>query len=383
MTRLVEQLGSVPAEREPLYVVSTCRTSGLLEVSKNGRPIRNGQDDQEFLDFLTWNSTQGDRMLSAFKVKHNTHYFAELGRLVNHLKSTAQFIHIDRFGSNGSSRRISDGPEWEINGRYRFQNMVAAGTVKLDSELDDSAHGGRAKSGFVGVQSNIYLTRTLVATIHGALPNDRSEIRRVSSWPITRCFVYLDVSDFSKMPAGHQALVINSIVKIKETDGLWRLPVLQQVRDDLEAMMCIGDGYIFVLRDPCKAAIFGAYFAHLIEILRAKGAHPVDFHFRMGAHIGKVFTFWDPGRNDWNYIGDGINGGQRILAAVGKETDDVFVVSGQLRDEIARISPPQHHPDLLSDARNRGRHADKHGNRWRYYEINHSRLRSASEKLIP
>lgn len=370
-------------ERESPYVVAACLENGPFEIRKDGRFIKAGADDQEFMDFLTWHSAQGVSLPSVLKVKPNTHYFADLDRLVNHLKSTAQFIHVDRFGGSGDARRISEGTEWHVNGHYHFQNMITAGTVKLDSELDDSPHGRRAKSGFVGVQSNIYLTRPLVAKIHETLPDDRSEIRRVSSWPITRCFIYLDVSDFSTMPAGHQALVINSIVKIKETDSLWRVPALHQSRDDVEAMICIGDGYIFVVRDPCKAATFGAYFAHLIELLRAKGALPVDFHFRMGAHVGKVFTFWDPGRNDWNYIGDGINGGQRILAAVGKETDDVFVISGQLRDEIARVSPAQQHPDLLSDARNRGRHADKHGNRWRYYEINHSRLRCASEKLIP
>lgn len=129
-----------------------------------------------------------------------------------------------------------------------------------------------------------------------------------------------------------------------------------------------------MLRDSWKAAFFAAYLANLIEHLAANGNFQVTFHFRMGAHFGKVYSFYDPGRNDWNYIGDGINGGQRVLGAVGTETDDVLYISADLRQAMMKQTRPQHFPDILQNAHNRGRKADKHGNPWRVYEINHSSL---------
>ena len=151
---------------------------------------------------------------------------------------------------------------------------------------------------------------------------------------------------------------------------------------NLRAQICIGDGYIFVLRDPWKAAFFAAYLANLIENLAANDKLPVTFHFRMGAHVGMVYSFYDPGRNDWNFIGDGINGGQRVLGAVGKDTDDVLYISAQLRQAMVKQARPQHFPDIVQDAHNRGRKADKHGNPWRVYEINHSSLMSQYNKSI-
>jgi len=169
-------------------------------------------------------------------------------------------------------------------------------------------------------------------------------------------------------------LVINSIVHAVRTDKHWEMPVARETRLDVRAQMCIGDGYIYVLKDPLKAAFFAAYLANLIEILIANNRLRIDFHFRMGAHVGHVYSFYDPGRTNWNYIGDGINGGNRVLAAVGKDTDDVVFIPAQLRKKIFAGPRPVHFPDILGNALNRGRKADKHGNPWRVYEINHSNL---------
>jgi hypothetical protein len=139
---------------------------------------------------------------------------------------------------------------------------------------------------------------------------------------------------------------------------------------------------IFVLRDPWKAAFFATYLANLIEVLAAKGILPITFHFRMGAHFGNVYRFFDPGRNDWNYIGDGINGGQRVLGAVGKDTDDVLYISAELRQTMVKQTKPQHFPAIVEDAHNRGRKADKHGNPWRVYEINHTSLMTQYDRFI-
>jgi class 3 adenylate cyclase len=187
--------------------------------------------------------------------------------------------------------------------------------------------------------------------------------------------VYLDVSDYSKYPPGQQVLVINSIVRIVKEFDFWNMGCAIEAYQAVDGMICIGDGYIFVIKDPVTAAYFAAHLAYLIEALVARRHLPVPFHFRMGAHRGPVYSFWDPGRNNWNYIGEGINGGQRVLSAIGKDADDVLFVSGQMREALTAqdngYSPCR---QILSALHNRGRRADKHGNLWRVYEVNHTDL---------
>ena len=140
-------------------------------------------------------------------------------------------------------------------------------------------------------------------------------------------------------------------------------------------MLCIGDGYIFVFTTAFDATVFTAFLAHLVEERRARRSLPVDFHFRMGIHFGEVYRFWDFGRSDWNYVGEGINGGSPVLEVVGKQTDDVVFVSSDVRDEIYAERDRRHRliPDSLLDAMdNRGRREDKHHKPWRVYELNHT-----------
>src|SRR5262249_23098152 len=126
---------------------------------------------------------------------------------------------------------------------------------------------------------------------------------------------------------------------------------------------------------PLDGTYFAAYLAELIETLIAHDKLPVEFHFRMGVHVGKVYCFWDPGRKGWNFIGEGINGGNRVLAAVGKEQDDVVFISGQVRKALLAVRQSHHlAPNILRCLINRGRKEDKHKNHWRVYELNHTAL---------
>lgn len=190
------------------------------------------------------------------------------------------------------------------------------------------------------------------------------------------------MSDFSKFRAGQQALIINSIVGIVENDEHWGNGQADLCRQCVEAMTCIGDGYVFVFKDTVAATYFAAYLACLIEALVAHKCVPVSFHFRMGIHVGEVFTFYDPGRSNWNDVGDGINGGQRVIGTIGKEADDVVFVSGQVREELtARSGGDGDVGRTLASLHNRGRRADKHGVMRRVYEMNHTGL--ASQDLPP
>jgi hypothetical protein len=352
-------------------------SDGTVEIKKgDGSLVPDEASDQRFLDFLTWNSMQKPVPYPEVCPTSQLYFYNKVPDVVEHFKKFASLIGATLNSRDDPSRHIHKGPSFQVStGKvHTFYRLDKAVPFPSHPDIVFTGFGATEKSGFSSVISSVAVTGELLALLENELSDEDSGVRRVSSWSVSRCFVYLDVSDFSKMPAGHQLLVINSIVRAVETSGYWEMPAARDAKRDLVAQICIGDGYIFVLRDPWKAAFFAAYLANLIELLAANDALPVVFHFRMGAHTGKVYSFFDPGRKDWNYIGDGINGGQRVLGAVGKETDDVLYISAELRQAMVKRRKPQHFPDIVHDAHNRGRKADKHGNPWRVYEINHSSL---------
>jgi class 3 adenylate cyclase len=215
---------------------------------------------------------------------------------------------------------------------------------------------------------------TLTRKLQKAVADPDSNLRKVSDWPIVRTFVYLDISDFSKHPPAHEALIINSLVQIVKNNRLWSGNATS-LPERIVAQMCIGDGYIFVFREAMEATYFAAYLAYLIEVLVANRRLPVSFHFRMGVHIGPVYTFWDPGRKDWNFIGEGINGGNRVLSAIDKSYDDMVYISGEVRQQLmATSSQYAAFRQVLEHLHNRGRRADKHGRPWRVYEVSHAAI---------
>jgi len=252
------------------------------------------------------------------------------------------------------------------------------------------------------MRSKWIVDAAVVGALNLELADEGSEARRLSSWPIDRCFVYLDVSDFSQQRPGQQSLIIRSIISMARNWTYWNRGFALAAYLAVEAMLCIGDGYIFVLKEPKHGAYFAAYLATLVEERVARGLEPVEFHFRIGVHFGPVYCFWDWGRGgaedvqkplihpetmdrnergDWNFIGEGINGGQRVLAAAGKDTDDVLFISGQVRSKLMAEADGIHEcRPILDFLVNRGRHADKHGRRWRLYEVNHPR---ACDRSLP
>src|SRR5260370_9560747 len=164
----------------------------------------------------------------------------------------------------------------------------------------------KTASGLVRHESNLLVPEPAWNGLNVTLKEESSEVRRISSLTITRPFIYIDISHLSNYKPGDQALIINSLAGAVNAPDLW------QTRRNvgIEAMLCIGDGYIFVFSSPITGTFFAAYLAQLIEIMVANRDLPVDFHFRIGVHAGPVYTFWDPGRaGGWNYIGEVINGG--------------------------------------------------------------------------
>lgn len=288
------------------------------------------------------------------------------------------FVRKDEFGRMAFKETGGGEP---ANPQYRLHRAF---------NRHDVEYMGHKPAGLTDEKTRLWVTHALRNALNNELWQDdhNSEIRRLSSWPIVRCFVYVDVSDFSKQMPGQQALIINSLAEIVRNFHYWDRTHWSSSWRNLEAMLCIGDGYIFVFASPYDGAIFAARLADTIEVMVAKKRLPVPFHFRMGVHVGAVYCFWDWGRGgrkkdhdgtgrpeqgDWNYIGDGINGGQRVLSVIGKDTDDVVFISGEVREAlIAKDYGGELLKPVLGNLVNRGRRQDKHDRPWRVYEVNHS-----------
>jgi hypothetical protein len=370
------QIATLEQKPHTTYQVEKDEKGHLIRVLRQPGdvPIPLDCEDQRFCDFLAYASHHmypRPEIPPYGSLPPDTYYFSDMDRLVKHCKHFGLLIYTSRDASNERQLIDTSNYPFYLGGGDRTLTALPIAVAPTEGKMQIS------QNGVVRAASKTFMTLRLLQALQKELKHgdENSPLRRLSTWTIDRAFVYLDVSDFSKYEPGQEVLIINSIVNILEDPDYWIAQLAESARKSIEAMLCIGDGYIFVLKNPEQATFFAAYLARLTEILVARKQTPVEFHFRMGVHFGPVYSFWDPGRNDWNYIGDGINGGQRVLQAVGKDQDDVVFVSGRVYEWLTaedRGQNPCH--DIVKALRNRGRKADKHGNLWRVYEVDHPRL---------
>jgi hypothetical protein len=332
-------------------------------------------ESQAFCDFLSWASHQPDRSAEWRKrLPSRAHFFCDQARYVETIKSRNLMLYVEQVP--GSTPSLHEYP-------------ARSAVVRVPNDefyYRDLSHC-RAGGGPAAVEpapSRLLVSPRLKHAFAEALTDEASPIRCLSSWPVERVFVYVDVSDFSRHPAGQQALLLNGLISIARDLRPWERSLVPPSCYRCEASLCIGDGYIFVFANALDATLFAAFLATLVENHRARRTLPVSFHFRCGVHAGPAYRFWDHGRGGsgaWNYVGDGINGGQRVISAIGKDADDVVYVSDAVRDRIlAEARDASHHRRVLAHLHNRGRKADKHGNMWRIYEVNHTSL---IEPMLP
>lgn len=312
--------------------------------------------NQDYCDFLTWASQQ-ESLDHGYSPPYLGEYFCDKDRLVKRCKDLALMLH-------ESPGRLPDG---NVNYEFSTHNAVRHGTGDFLGMMKVTSHKDKDWDDEMKLEpSRIWATEEVLASLNEDLVDEKSDARRLSSLPVERSFVYVDISDFSTYPPWHQALIIKSLILIVTDTQIY-----PDVAEELEASLCIGDGYIFCFTSATVATRFAAFLAANIEQAVARDEVPVEFHFRMGVHVGPVYHFWDIGREDWNYIGDGINGGNRILNAIGKGADDLVFISGEVRRELLRKQREPQGGSLLNSLANRGRREDKHGKRWRVYELNH------------
>jgi hypothetical protein len=242
------------------------------------------------------------------------------------------------------------------------------------TEAVPSANTYDPSAGIMPIALPLFASEKLLAKLNEALLEEESEVRKISTWPVEKTFVYFDVSGFSRdHRVGQQAMILNSLIKLIKDKIWWRQQQID-ARADCESSLCIGDGYIYVFSKAHLATCFAAYLANLIEHLIAEKKLP-EFHFRVSVHKGPVYRFWDVspnGEGKWNYVGKGITDAERVLSAAGKGKDDVVYVSAETREAIMPEFGGDSVYNIARWLQNRGRLMDKHGQYRRIYEVNHT-----------
>jgi class 3 adenylate cyclase len=332
-----------------------------------GRPVSIEAKNPAFCAFLNWYCRQTAIKASNLAKLEIDDFFAHsISTAIDYCKTSGAMLFYANRSFEGIQVNLSfppangngDGPYVRF---YRLQQSAAAGKYSAAAFSDASIHP---------VVASLCVTEEVMSEMHRMLAEQGAgELQNIWSIPVERTFVYFDVSDFSKYPAGQQALIINVITVLSSRTSRWPIAI-EDVREKCERRMCIGDGYIFVFTKAAHAASFAAYLACRVERLIAD-RNLMEFHFRVGIHTGPVYRFWDGG--DWNYVGTGINDARRILEAIGTKQDDVVFMSHETRQEIARTQASQSvlNP-VYNYLQNRGRRADKHGVLRRVYEVNHT-----------
>jgi len=285
-------------------------------------------------------------------------------RLVEALRAAQRSLFAPRDLRGRPMLRTGNASGVHVGYNIIYATRPGSEDVKYEEESDSLGIGPAPTSLLVSNETLIELL--------AEIQDENSEVRRLSTAPVERAFVYLDVSDFSKMSPGREVLVIQAINDTIDSLTFQGLFARHGVDfpDELEARLCIGDGYIYVFTKAISAAWFAAVLATLLQF-QVANKQVAEFHFRMGAHFGPVLCFWDPGRDGWNYLGDGINDSARVLQAVPKEIDDVLYISGAMFD--ACLQAPNAGPAraIRNAVVNRGRRKDKHDKPHRVYELLH------------
>ncbi len=363
---ILAKLRNHMAENQTGYEVTYSESNHIDKIVKcygeTREEVKVDPQSQDYCDFLTWWAEDMSRVNVAMTMDKCV-FFAEPSKLASYCKERGLLLFA---GSDGLKLLRGFPGQHNVLGDY-FDRLTTASLIPSDSpttyvesarySLLDACISEKAKRRF-----------------DDEIANEDSELRKYTTVPIDRSFSYIDISDYSKFTSLEQVRVIKDLVDmsdyVEQLLGLFgRLP------GGIEAKLCLGDGYIFVFKSVIEAVLFSAQLANLIEIAVATKKVAVPMHFRMGVHVGSVYFFFDPGRKDWNYCGDGINGGSRVLQAIEKEKDDVVFISGQARNrliEMASNNTDFHLWSIINSLVNRGRRNDKHGNPWRVYEFNHT-----------
>lgn len=244
---------------------------------------------------------------------------------------------------------------------------------------DDAEFIGLKANSSIGKEKekplDIYVSKPLFASLQKDMKeDDQSDVFRLSQAKLVRTFVYFDISAFSSMSAKNQYYAMTFVTKCLDHFETTYQGYKYETR------LCIGDGYILVFKRPTDACVFASILGVVMDRGEPKRRIGLEINFRIGIHMGKVRCYWDKRlgtKGGWNYVGDAINGGQRIVAMVKDDKlDNAIYISSQVYRVCYPSGTQSRETDLgqkiTSCCLNRGTHEDKHHNAWRVYQLNHA-----------
>ena len=373
----------------------------LQRACKNGTggretEVRIEEHNPEFSDFLTWASVfRPDLFLQSTWERGGPPltFARSVQQVVDYCKQNCLILSVLPYGDaalvtgavtaeDGARAMIKFATE-KVHNDYSYSECRY---TRLFEAVQTNGAGDTADNGITARRLPVFVSEKLLMELNNALPDENSEVRQLSSLPVERTFLYVDIVKFSKHVVGRQLVIINSLIRIASDKRLW-LAGKDEAHSftvasfkDREASLCIGDGYIFVFGNAARAAFFAAFLADTIERLIADN-RVIDFHFRISINTGLVYRFWDPFHHDlgqikagrWNYVGHGITDGERGLAAIGKDKEDIIYMSSETRRKIlAEYQSNRNSPyNAIRWLQNRGRQQDKHELMRGFYEVNH------------
>ncbi len=349
---------STPCDNKPKPEKPVNKDSGMTNGAQSGRDLKTVKSYDDL-------SQATNDEIAACDPADAILIFREIDKLTEWLKAEGHILHLVKEGEVYKVPPSTPANTQEVLGEKVFR---ICGTQSLPTPS-----GSRAAAEMSAKPLCAWATESLMKEVNEKLADESQEVRKLSMWPVRRAFVYVDVSDFSQRVAAEQALIINTLTTLTRKKEYWSKPMESEVRQSVEDQLCIGDGYIIVFKQSIHATYYAARLADKIEEFIAEKQLVIHFHFRIGIHVGQVYRFWDYWRGKWNYIGEGINGGNRVLTAIGKDADDMIFVSGEVREELRAETTPAAR-SLIRIMSNRGRHSDKHGGMWRVYELRHSEV---------
>lgn len=365
----------------------------LIQIlDSKGIPVSIDQTNPIYASALTWIAKQPEYKNSIKgygSLEQGAQYFCDKASVIEYCKSHGIVLFVDSVHASlhfGGSRIVLEHSDDTVVAHPVDTNLNITFIPVYGSRHVLETHPYNSGGLTPTELPEFYVSSPVLQQMDNDLTKEDSDVRRLSSWQVERTFVYVDVSGFSTHPIGHQLAIINAINAIANRESDWDTTGVSEARDAIRASICIGDGYIFVFESPGSATLFAAYFATLIEHRIAHKAL-IEFHFRISVHTGEVYRFWDqaatPGEGRWNYVGKGIIDGQRVLSAIGSDKDDVVYISGTTRSKLLAMDQEGEEIVASQYLQNRGRHADKHGNMQRLYEVSHTSWMAESVYLLP
>ena len=166
-----------------------------------------------------------DRVVNVYIIEKHEHIFDDEDF---HSFSTTILECENEYGDKRGSMLMSKEELIQYSKEYS-RNFV--GNKTLDFGISYNPKGGAFVGTFQGEfvnltrtgggRSKVWLKKELNEELGADMMDDTSDIRRISDIPITRSFVFVDVSDFSEFTPMEQLLVVSSLANIVKRKDIW------------------------------------------------------------------------------------------------------------------------------------------------------------------